>query len=199
MEFSEIVHKRYAVKKFDGRIVPQEKIDKLRELIRFAPSSFNIQPWFIVMVSDPEQKQRLQEAGMNQAQIGTCSHLFVFCANTHIAAKIHALEQLMIAQGASKESIKDYIGMMHSFEAAMTPEQRLSWAQRQLYLALGNAVNGAASLGFDSCPMEGFDPAAFSRILQLPSHIVPTALCAVGYAADSPRAKLRFAGNDVFG
>ena len=73
----------------------------------------------------------------------------------------------------------------------------LSWAQQQVYLALANAVNGAKALGFDSCPMTGFDPSALSKILGLPSHIVPTALCPVGYAADAPMPKARLSLADL--
>ncbi|MBI4438794.1 nitroreductase family protein, partial [Candidatus Woesearchaeota archaeon] len=93
--------------------------------------------------------------------------------------------------------IKDYIQMMRGFEKGMTDEQRLSWAQRQTYLALGNTVNGAKSLGFDSCPMEGFDPKQYSGILNLPQNIVPTALCTIGYAADKPKPKLRLQKKDT--
>ncbi len=198
MNFTEIVTKRYAVKKFDGRIVPQEQIDHLLELIRLAPSSFNIQPWHIYVVSDQAIKQEIQAVAWNQHQVGTSSHVLVFCADSDILKNINALELLMIEKGASKESIADYIQMMRNFEKGMTPEAKLAWAQRQLYLALGNAVNGAKSLGFDSCPMEGFDPKALALILKTPHHIVPTALCPIGYAADVPREKTRFPKKDIF-
>jgi nitroreductase len=88
--------------------------------------------------------------------------------------------------------------MMHDFEKNLTEEQKLSWAQRQTYLALGNAVNGAKSLGFDSCPMEGFDPKAYAEMLDLPKHLVPAVLCPIGYASDTPKQKLRFPAEDVF-
>lgn len=199
MNFTEIVTKRYATKKFDGRTVSQEQLDHLLELIRLAPSSFNIQPWRIYVVSDHAVKQEIQSAAWNQHQIGTSSHVLVFCADTRIAEKIDALERLMIEHGASKEDIAGYIQMMRDFEKNLSSEAKLAWAQRQLYLALGNAVNGAKSLGFDSCPMEGFDPKALALILKAPSYIVPTALCPIGYAADTPREKMRFPKKDVFG
>jgi len=81
---------------------------------------------------------------------------------------------------------------MHNFAKGLTGEKRLSWAQRQVYIALGNALNGAKSLGFDSCPMEGFDPAKYAEILALPKHIVPTVLCPIGFAVDTPHPKIRF-------
>ena len=80
----------------------------------------------------------------------------------------------------------------------MSEEQKLSWSQRQAFLALGNALNGAKSLGFDSCPMEGFDPKEYAKILGLPGNLVPTALCPIGYASDKPNPKLRFPKDEVF-
>jgi len=79
----------------------------------------------------------------------------------------------------------------------MTKEQKLAWSQAQTYLALGNALNGAKSLGFDSCPMGGFDPEAVTRILRIPPPLVPTMLCPVGYAADKPKKKMRFAKEEI--
>lgn len=192
MDFKEIVRKRYAVKKFDGRIVPEEKIEELIEIIKLSPSSFNIQPWKIKIIKDKKTKEKLFPAAWHQEQVTSCSHLLVFCADTNIRQLIEDLENLMIKNGAEKEKIAGYIKMMQDFEANMAIEQKLSWAQRQTYLALSNALNGAVSLGLDSSPMEGFDPKSFAEILNLPSHIVPAALCAIGYAADTPREKIRF-------
>ena len=104
----------------------------------------------------------------------------------------------MIGNGANKESIKGYIDMMKSFEKNLSEEHKLSWSQRQTFLALGNAINGAKSLGFDSCPMEGFNPKEYSKILNLPKNIVPAALCPIGYASDKQKSKLRFPEKEVF-
>lgn len=198
MEFRKIVMERYAAKKFDGRKLPEAKVNELMELIMYAPSSFNIQPWKIVVITDNAVKEKLAPASWNQPQIASCSHLLVFCANKDIAGNIDMLEKEMVKSGASQESIKGYIQMMRDFEKSLTEEQKISWAQRQAYLALGNALNGAKALGFDSCPMEGFDPKEYSRILELPSDLVPSALCPIGYAADKQKDKLRFSKEDVF-
>ena len=80
----------------------------------------------------------------------------------------------------------------------MDDQKRLAWSQRQTYLALGNALNGSKSLGFDSCPMEGFNPSEYSKILNLPSNIVPTALCTIGFANDTPKPKVRNTTEEVF-
>ena len=194
MEFEKIVHERYATKLFDGRKLPESKVNKLLELVRYAASSFNIQPWVVKIITDQKLKERLTPASMNQKQIESCSHLLVFCANKDIAGNIDRLEKLMKKFDASTE----YIEIMRGFDRSLSDEQKLAWAQRQTYLALGNALNGAKALGFDSCPMEGFDSEAYAKILNLPSNLVPAALCPIGYAADKSNQKLRFPKEEIF-
>lgn len=198
VDFEDIVKERYATKLFDLSKVPEEKLNRLLEIIRYAPSSFNIQPWNIIVIEDKALKEKLAPASWNQPQIISCSHLLVFCANKDIAGNIAKLEKLMIENGAEAENIKPYIDMMRNFEKNLNEEQKLSWAQRQTFLALGNAVNGAKALGFDSCPMEGFNPVEYAKILELPENLVPTALCTIGYANDIPKPKIRFLKEDVF-
>ncbi|MDD1663818.1 MAG: NAD(P)H-dependent oxidoreductase [Methanomicrobiales archaeon] len=198
MEFKDIVMKRYAVKKFDGRKVPDSKMKELFELIRFAPSALNIQPWKIKVVTDQKMKEQLKSATYGQEQITTCSHLLVFCANTDFKDLIGKLERLMMQAKMPGEDLKMVMGMAREYFLANPPEVQLAMAQHHVYLALGNAVNGAKSLGMDSCPMGGFDPGEYSRILGLPPHIVPTMLCPVGYAADKPEQKLRFPSEEIF-
>jgi len=198
MSFEQITKNRFAAKSFDNREIPEEKIEKLFELIRNAPSSFNIQPWKIIVIKDKALKEKLAPVSWNQPQITSCSHLLVFCADTNILENIDRLEKLMIKNGAKADQIQGYIQMMKDFEKPMTPEQKLSWAQRQAYIALGNAVNGAKYLGFDSCPMEGFDPEEYSKILNLPASIVPSALVTVGYTTEKQKQKVRFPVEEVF-
>lgn len=197
MDFEEIVKSRYATKKFDGKKIPEEKFQKLCELIRLSASSFNLQPWKIKIVTDQKIKDKLQAASWNQPQVGTASHVLVFCAETDVMKLIAMLEKEMLKH-TTADKIKDYIGMMKGFAANLNTEQKQVWAQKQIYIALGNALNGAKALGFDSCPMEGFDPKQYSEILKIPSHLVPTVVCPVGYAADTPRPKSRFTKEEIF-
>ena len=197
MEFHDIVMQRYAVKKFDGRLIDEDKISELLELVRYAPSALNLQPWKIKVIRDKKVKEQLRQASNDQAQITTCSHLLVFCADTDYDGLIHRLEALMKKHGAPLEMQKMVIGMASGFVAKMSAEQKFAWSQAQTYLALGNALNGAKALGFESCPMGGFDPKEYSRILKIPVHLVPVMLCPVGYAADKPMPKVRFALDEI--
>ncbi len=198
MEFKDIVMKRYAVKKFDGRKVPESKMKELFELIRFAPSALNIQPWKIKVITDQKVKEQLKPATWNQEQITTCSHLLVFCANTDFKGLVERLERLLNQAKMPEDIAKMVMGMARDYFLKIPPEAQVAMAQHHVFLALGNALNGAKSLGFDSCPMGGFDPKEYARILNLPSNLVPTMLCPVGYAADTPMPKFRFPREEIF-
>jgi nitroreductase len=191
MNFKDCVQQRYATKRFTGRPIPDAAVRELLELVRLAPSALNLQPWRIKVVSDPGQKEALKPAAFGQEQITTCSHLLVFCADPDYDGLIRRLDSLLKENGIPEETRTAIVEMAARFADAMTPEQRLAWSQAQTYLALGNALHGAKSLGFDSCPMTGFDPAAFSRLLAIPAPLVPVILCPIGYAADSPGPKIR--------
>lgn len=197
MDFSDIVMQRYATKKFDGKKVPEETINKLIDLVRYAPSALNLQPWKIKVITDQKIKEQLRPVSFDQPQISTCSHLLVFCADTGFDDLILRLEALMKKNGIPADMIAQVIGMAKGFVSMMTPEQQAAWAQAQTYLALGNALNGAKALGFDSCPMGGFDAKEYSRILKIPAHLVPVMLCPVGYAADKPSPKIRFPREEI--
>lgn len=190
--FQECVMRRYASKRFDGQIVPEEKVRELLELVRYAPSALNLQPWRIHVVTDPETKARLQAAANDQPQVTTCSHLLVFCADPDYDRLIRRLDALLREHRVPDELREMVIGMSRQFTAPMSREQRIAWSTAQTYLALGNALNGATALGLDSCPMGGFDPAAVTEILAIPPPLMPVMLCPIGYAADEPGPKLRF-------
>ncbi len=192
MDFKEIVMERYATKKFDGRSVSEDNIKELLEFIRFSASGLNTQPWKIKVVIDQEVKDALRAIAFNQEQVSTCSHLFVLCADTDTEAMISRVERMTKAAGMPEEARTGLVGMAKMMFGNMSAEQSLSFSQCHVYLAMGNVINGAKSLGLDSCPMSGFDPIECARILELPSNCIPTALCPVGYPADvKPPEKVR--------
>ena len=198
MDFRDIVLQRYAVKEFDGRMIEEQKLFALLDMIRYAPSAFNLQPWKIKVVSASKIKANLRPHANDQPQITTCSHLLVFCANMELERLVEKVIEGMEAADYPGEIVQQYAAMMKTYIGSMTPEQRLAFAREQVHIALANAVNGAKSLGLDSCPMGGFDPAAFAEVLFLPEEYIPVVLCAIGYAADTPPLKWRFPREEIF-
>ena len=198
MEFKEVVKQRYAAKEFSKRLVSDSKFKQLQEIIRLSASSSNVQPWRIKIVTSPTMKKRLRPVSQDQKKISSFSHLLVFCADISLLKRVDDLEKLMVKFGSKRKSAKAFNDNTRRMVGSMGTSQKLSWASRQTYIAVSNAINGAKSLGLDSCPMEGFSPKEYHKILSLPNNLVPVALVAVGYAVDIPRKKLRFSGKDVF-
>ncbi|MCX8167248.1 MAG: NAD(P)H-dependent oxidoreductase [Candidatus Micrarchaeota archaeon] len=187
----DLVKSRYATKVFDGKEVQEEKIQKILELVRLAPSSFNIQPWKIVIVKDRKLKEELKKASYNQEQITSCSHLLVFCADTDTEALINKIEN-DLKNKLPKEKLEAYLNMLRGFVQSLDKNSKLAWLQKQVYIAAENAMLAAKALDLDSCPMEGFEPDKYKKILQLNDNLVPTVLVPVGYAKDKAKEKYRF-------
>jgi nitroreductase len=198
MEFKDIVMQRYATKLFDGRMIDEPTLFVLLDIIRYSPSAFNLQPWKIKIVSAAKIKKNLLVHTNNQPQVTTCSHLLVFCANTELEPLVDRAVEGLVKSGLTPDAVSQYATMIKAYIGSMTPEQRMAFAREQIHIALCNAINGAKSLGLDSCPMGGFDPAGYAEALFLPEEYVPVVLCAVGFAADKAPPKWRLPREDVF-
>ncbi len=198
MEFKELLMARYATKKFDGKIIDDDKIDRLFDMIRYAPSALNLQPWKVKVVTDVETKKKLSAASMEQAQINSCSHLLVFCADTDLNGKAQKITHLMKEVGVPEENLKQFQDVMNIFLSNYDNKTGISEAQCNVFIAAITAIYAAKSLGIDSCPMQGFNANAYSEILDIPQDIIPTILVPIGYPADKQMPKLRFEKEEIF-
>ena len=199
MEFKELVLARFNAKRFKDKKVDDVKLNELFDIIRFAPSADNLQPWKIKAISDPAIKEKLMPAIMpfNQERVAMCSHLLVFCADTDLESHWAKLEADMKAAGIPEEEIA-HMAQVAKMIIGRSPEEKLERSRWDVFLAVCNAVNGAKSLGFDSSLMGGFNSKEFARLLELPSNLVPTLMVAIGYASERPMKKVRFTKEDVF-
>ena len=196
MEFREVIMRRFATKRFEERRIPDDVIDQLLEMVRWAPSGLNIQPWRIKVVTDPGLMEELSAAAWDEPQIKSCSHLLVFCADTDYAGLVRRLLPGMKAAGVPDKTYGIVKGIAEEM-AAMPPDKWLAYAQSNVYMAACYALLGAKDLGFDSCPMTHFRPDEYARILELPPNIVPVLLCPVGYGAHEAPAKWRYPKEDL--
>lgn len=198
MTFLQNLEWRYATKKFDGRKVPDETVEKILEAIRMAPTSFGIQPFHVTIVTDDTLKAALRPHAMNQEQITSCSHLLVFSVNTDMDKRIDDYVALSAVAHNKEvgEKEKGFATMVKNFAAQGGEE----WAARQTYIALGFALAATAELNIDSCPMEGFDPSGFKGTLHLSEHQNPKVLLTIGYRTPdaTPSPKVRFGKDDLF-
>ncbi len=197
MEFADIAKNRRSIRQYKELAIREATIHELLEIISLSVSALNLQPWKIKVVSDPETKDKLAAAAFGMNHVGTCSHLLVLCADIDHPALIEQLSRTQAAAGVPEDKRQRTIDMATNLFDRMTPEERLQWSREQVYLALGNAINGAYSLGLAACPVTAFQPDEFARILELPPTAIPTALVCVGYAAEDGAPKLRYPLGDI--
>lgn len=193
---------RNATKLFDEKNrVSDEHLNKILEAIRFAPTSYGLQPFFVKVVVDPHMKKTLQAAAWGQAQFPTSTAILVFVARTDVANRV---EELLSAKSQgnpqTRAALADFEKMLGNFATGLSSEQASAWAQKQCYIALGFGLAACAELGIDSCPMEGFERQQFNTILGLPPEHQATVVLAIGRAHPEfkPFEKFRFASSDLF-
>ena len=169
MNAVEAMQWRYAVKAMNGEKVSDEKIERILEAIRLSPSSSGLQPYELLVITNPELKSQLKVAAHNQSQVEDCSHLLVFAAwDTYTADRVNAwfdlVNEVREAQGEGWEKYRNSILNSYVPRAA---EVNFEHASKQVYIALGIAMLAAAMEEVDATPMEGFKPAEVDRILGL--------------------------------
>jgi nitroreductase len=153
---------RYATKQFDAqrKIAPQTWA-ALEETLLLTPSSFGLQPWKFLVVTDAATRERLVPVSWGQRQVADASHLVVFAVKRNFSeTDIDAyLNRIVDVRGASRDSLAGYRGMMVGNLIQNRDEAgRKHWATNQTYIALGNFLTSAALLGVDACPLEGIEP-----------------------------------------
>jgi len=177
---------RYATKKFDGSQLPQEKIEILKKAFNLTATSYGLQPIKLIVINNKELQKELLPYTFNQKQVSTASHVFVLCVEKYI----------------DKNFIDAYFKMVHHVRE--TPEEILfpfrdslvgdfknkqqdeikAWATNQAYLALGTLLTVCATERIDSCPIEGFEPENYDRLLGLDKlNLHSVLVLPVGYRA----------------
>lgn len=161
---------RYATKKMDAaKTVPQDKLDRIIEAVRLAPTSSGLQPFEIIVVTNPEVREKIKAIAWNQAQITDGSHLLVFAAwDTYTADRINGMFDLVNKErNVTNEGWENYRKMLLNTYPQRDAKVNFEHAARQAYIGLGLAVTAAAFEGVDSTPMEGFEPDKLDEILGL--------------------------------
>ncbi|RPE73183.1 nitroreductase [Tibeticola sediminis] len=161
---------RYATKAMDpSKPVPAEKVERILEAARLAPTSSGLQPYEIIVVTNPAIREQIRPIAWNQAQITDGSHLLVFAAwDDYTPERInHMFDLTNEVRGFKNEGWENYRQMLLATYPQRGAELNFQHAARQAYIGLGVALVAAAFEGVDATPMEGFDPAALDQILDL--------------------------------
>jgi len=197
---------RYATKAFDAsRQIAQTTWASLEQALVLTASSYGLQPWKFLVITDAAIRAELRPHSWNQSQITDCSHLVVLLKKRTItAADADRLIHTIATTRGIETSVLDGYRQMIQVDLIDGPRSQIigQWAANQVYIALGNLLTSAALLGVDTCAIEGFSPADYDRILGLESDDYQSCVvCACGYRSTDDKyaslAKVRYSANDL--
>ena len=197
---------RYATKQFDSsKKISAVDWATLEESLVLTPSSFGLQPWRFIVVTDQATKEQLVHASWDQRQVSDASHVVVFAIKKDVgAAEVHHyMNRIAQVRGVTPDSLNAFRDVLLGFLAQPAEQFDVNfWSTRQVYIALGNFMTSAALLGIDTCPLEGIEPPKYDEILGLEAQGYKTVVvAAAGYRAASDKyatlPKVRFAPEEV--
>ncbi|MFG0318149.1 MAG: nitroreductase family protein [Planctomycetota bacterium JB042] len=185
METFDAIRGRRAVKHFDpNHEIPDADVRKLLDAAIQAPTSFNIQHWRFVVVKDPELRREIRAVGSDQAQMTDASLLVLMTADV-LAWKKEPERYWRDAPPAVAKTIVDWMGPFHEGREQLQRDE----AQRSIGMAMQTLMLAAKAMGYESCPMIGFDHEAVARMVRLPEDHCIGPMVAIGKGTKEPWPK----------
>lgn len=182
MKVVELANQRYATKRFDSsKQIPREHIENLKEVLRLAPSSINIQPWQFTFVENPELKAELAKVSLhNEEKIKQANLLVVFS----VADDLNEFQK--VVESSLSQGLVDWY---NSIRKTLPESELKNWFAKQVYIALGVGLSACVAMGLDSTPMEGIEGDKYQEILNHKSY-KPILALAVGYHSEEDRNRV---------
>lgn len=201
-QFLEAMNFRHACKVFDeNKKIESEDLDFILEVGRLSPSSFGMEPWKFLVVQNQEMKERLRPFCWNQPQITTCSDLVVILSKIDdLKPQNEYVGKMFARRNLSQENYEKYLNLYanHLSHTMSSDENILAWGARQCYIAMGNMMSAAASIGIDSCPIEGFEKEKIEEILNIDTTKYQLAVMVpFGYRTNPQPIKFRLSPKEV--
>lgn len=185
MDTFDAIYARRSVKQFDpDHEMTDAEVVKLIEAAMQAPTSFNIQHWRFVVVRDPELRKQIRANGNDQAQMTDASLLFVMTADVD-AWKKDPQRYWVNAPKEIADLLVNWIAPFHEGR----PQLQRDEAQRSIGMAMQTLMLAARSMGYESCPMIGFDLDAVAKLINLPADHCIGPMVAVGKGTKDPWPK----------
>ena len=200
--FSKAMDFRHACKVFDDtKKISKEEMHFILEAGRKSPSSFGMEGWKFLVITNDALKEKLRPACWDQVQITSCSHLVIVLA-TIDAVKVESgiPEKRFARRDMPQESLDFYMKLYaeHLKETLSTDTNIYHWTARQSYIALGNMMTAAAYIGIDSCPIEGFEKEKVEAILDIDTNKYQLAVIVpFGYRLNEQSEQLRLPFEEV--
>lgn len=170
-KFMEAMDFRHACKVFDdSKKISDEDMKYILEAGRKSPSSFGMEAWKFLVITNEELKAKLKPACWDQVQLTSCSHLVIVLAGIENVKVESGLPAKRFARREMPKEKQDFyldLYANHLNETLSSDENIYSWTARQTFIAAGNMMTAGAVKGIDSCPIEGFDKNKVEKILNL--------------------------------
>jgi nitroreductase len=185
MDFTEVASSRRSVHQYDDRDIDDDTVESIFETVRYAPSSYNLQPWEFLLVRDDENLERLREVANDQAHVTDAAATVVVLGNTDPSAHADAVLDDWVHKGyLPNEDVRDAV--LENVEAmAEWPEtERRLWTTKSSTLAAMTLMDAAWNEGVASCPMGGFDADALVEEFDVDDGYEPVMLVTLGYPED---------------
>ena len=194
--FAEAMDFRHACKVFDEtKKITDEDMKYILEAGRKSPSSFGMEAWKFLVITNEELKAKLRPVCWDQVQVTSCSHLVIVLAGIECVKVESGIPQKRFARREMpKEKLDFYLGLYagHLDNTLSSVENTYSWTARQTFIAAGNMMTAAAVKGIDSCPIEGYDKQKVEEILGLnPTKWQLTLVLPFGYRINPQSEQLR--------
>ena len=170
-DFSKALDFRHACKIFDeSKKISGEDIRFILEAGRKSPSSFGMEAWKFLVITNDVLKAKLRPFCWNQVQITSCSHLVVVLAGIEsVKPEFGAVKERFSRRDMPQEKLDFYLNLYakHLAKTLSSDENIYAWTSKQTYIASANMMNAAAMIGIDSCPIEGFEKEKVEEVLGL--------------------------------
>ncbi|GMN11945.1 NAD(P)H-dependent oxidoreductase [Croceitalea sp. MTPC9] len=197
---------RYATKKFDrNKKVSDEDFNLLMESVRLSASSYGLQPYKVLVISNMEIREKLKPVSWGQSQITDASHLIVLANQIDFGSELvdNYISNVSETRNIPLSGLKQYGDFMKSKLIDLPAEHKAIWTAKQAYIALGNLMQAAAELKIDTCPMEGFEAEAYDKILGLTAKgLTAAVVLPIGYRSEEDETqhyeKVRKSDKDFF-
>jgi len=197
-DFLKMMNFRHACKLFDEtKKISDDDIHYILEVARKSPSSFGMEAWKFLVITNDTLKEKLKPFCWNQPQITTCSHLVIVLAGID-ALKIESgvVQKQLMRRSMPQDKLDSYVELYasHLSNTLSSDDKIYQWSSRQTYIAAANMMSAAAFIGIDSCPIEGFEKENVEKVLDIYqiAMILP-----FGYRINEQPKQLRSAFNDV--
>jgi len=200
--FEEAMDFRHACKIFDeSKKISDEDLHYILEAGRKSPSSFGMEAWKFLVITNEALKAKLRPACWDQVQITSCSHLVVVLAGINSVRPQSGIPLKRFARrDMPQEKLEFYLNLYssHLEDTLRNDENIYSWTARQTFIAAGNMMTAAAVKGIDSCPIEGFDKDKVEEILALDkTQFRLTLMLPFGYRLNPQSTQLRVPFEEV--